>query len=96
VAAEHHDDAARISFCRRDRGHDTEKIAGDENIGQGLEERAEAPVLAGRRRKLFGVDLVWATLNRDGANFGEIGFRDSSRGSGGLAALAAYLLGDGK
>jgi hypothetical protein len=115
VAAKHHDYTAGISLCRRDRGHDAEKIAGDENVGQGLEKRGEAPVLARRRRELFGVDLVRAPLDGNGANFREIGFRDAlgggggrwctlrrrlrvgtRGGSGGLAALTAYLLGDGK
>jgi hypothetical protein len=34
VAAKHHNYAAGISLCRRDRSHDAEKIAGDENVGQ--------------------------------------------------------------
>jgi hypothetical protein len=94
VPAEHHDDAARISLCRGDCGYDAEKIAGDENVGQRLQKRGEAPVLAGRRCELFGVNLVGPPLDRNRANFGEIGFRDSL--GGGFAALAAYLLGDGK
>jgi hypothetical protein len=36
MTAKHHDHAAGISFRRRDRGNDAEKIAGDENVGQGL------------------------------------------------------------
>jgi hypothetical protein len=115
VPAEHHDYTAGISLCRRDCGYDAEKIAGDENVGQGLEKRSEAPVLAWRRCELFGLDLVRTTLDRNRANSGEIGFRDWSRGrgigsstprrrlfvrtrggSGGLAALTAYLFGDGK
>jgi hypothetical protein len=94
VPAEHHDYTAGISLCRRDRGHDAEKIAGDENVGQRLQKRGKAPVLAGRRCELFGVNLVGPPLDRNRANFGEIGFRDSL--GGGFAALAAYLLGDGK
>jgi hypothetical protein len=82
VPAEHHDYTAGISLCGRDRSHDAEKIAGDENVGQGLEKRGEAPVLAGRRCELFGLDLVGATLDRDCANSGEVGFRDSSGGRG--------------
>jgi hypothetical protein len=82
VSAQHHDHTAGISLCRRDRGHDAEKIAGDENVGQRLEKRGEAPVLAGRRRELFGIDLVWATLDGNCAYSGEIGFRDSFGGSG--------------
>jgi len=82
VPPEHHDYTAAISLCRRDRGYDAEKIAGDENVGQGLEKRGEAPVFPGRRRKLFGVDLIGPPLDRNGANSGEIGFRNSSRGGG--------------
>jgi hypothetical protein len=82
VPAEHHDYTAGVSLCQRDRGDDAEKIASDENIGQGLEKSGEAPVFPGRRRKLFGVDLVGPPLDRNGANSGEIGFRGSSGGGG--------------
>lgn len=82
VPAEHHDDTTGISLCRRDRGHDAEKVAGNENVRQRLEKRGEASVLAGRRCELLGVDLVGTTLDRNCANSGEIGFR--------------YLFGDGK
>lgn len=75
MPAEHHDYAAGISLCRRDRAHDSEKIAGDENVGQGREKRGEAPVLPGGRRKLLGVNLVRAALDRNSTNPGEIGFR---------------------
>jgi hypothetical protein len=78
VPAEHHDDPASVSLRRRNRAHDAEKIAGDENVGQRLEKRSEATVLAGRRCELFGVDLVGAALDWYRANFGEIGFCDGS------------------
>jgi hypothetical protein len=78
MPAKHHDYSASISFCRRDRGYNAEKIAGDQNVGQRLEKRGEAPVAAGRRCKFFRVYLVGTTLDGDSANLREIGFRDGS------------------
>ncbi|HEY5021274.1 MAG TPA: hypothetical protein VII30_02180 [Gemmatimonadaceae bacterium] len=91
MATEHDDDGAAISLCRRYRVYDAKEIARDQDVGERFEERGEAPVLAWRRRKLRGGNLVRAPLDRNGADFREIGFRDGTR-----AAVTAYWLGDGK
>jgi hypothetical protein len=91
VAAEHDDDGAAISLCRRYGVDDPKEVTRDQDVGERFEEGGEAPILAGGRRKLRGGNLVRAPLDRNGADFREIGFRDGTR-----AAVTAYALGDGK
>jgi hypothetical protein len=76
VAAEHDDDSSPILFCGRDGVDDAAEIARDENVGKRFEEGGEASISARRRGKLSRDYFVRAPLDRNGADFREIGFRD--------------------
>jgi hypothetical protein len=70
VAAEHYHYRALVFRSRRDGVDYRAKVAGDEDVRKRLEESGEAAVLAWRRRKLSGGDLVGPPLDRDSANSG--------------------------
>jgi hypothetical protein len=76
VAAEHDDDSSPIRFCGRYRVNDATEIARDENVGKRFEKGGEASISARRRGKLSRDNFVRAPLDWNGADFGEIGFRD--------------------
>jgi hypothetical protein len=76
VAAKHHDDRALFPGGGCDRAHDAEEILRDENMGQRFQECREAAVGSGGGREFGGGDFVGAPFDWNGADFGEIGFRD--------------------
>jgi hypothetical protein len=76
VATEHDDDSSPILFCGRDGVNDATEIARDENVGKRFEKGGEASISARRRGKLSRDNFVRAPLDWNGADFGEIGFRD--------------------
>jgi hypothetical protein len=76
VAAEHDDDSSSALFCGRDGVNDATEIARDENVGKRLEKGGEASISARRRGKLSRDNFVRTPLYGNGADFGEIGFRD--------------------
>jgi hypothetical protein len=74
VTAKHNDNAAAKPVCIHNRFDNTLEISRYENIGERPQEGAEAVILAGRRSEFLGADLVWAALDRNGANLGEVRF----------------------
>jgi len=48
MAAQHHDDGLVLLRGADDRVHDTLEVAGDEDVGEGVEEGAERAVIARR------------------------------------------------
>jgi hypothetical protein len=58
VAAEHYDNSLFRFGRRYDRIHDESEIAGDEDVGQGADERVECAVGTRRRRKFLSGHLV--------------------------------------
>jgi hypothetical protein len=76
VAAEHHDDCPLFSGGGRDRVHDAKEILRYEYVGQRFQECREAAVGSGGGREFGGGDFVGTPLDWNGADFGEIGFRD--------------------
>jgi hypothetical protein len=76
VSAQHHDDRALFPGGGCDRAHDAKKILCHQNVGQRLQEGAEAAVSSRRGREFGGRDFVGAPFDWNGADFGEIGFRD--------------------
>jgi hypothetical protein len=108
VSAEHHYDGALFPGGGCDRAHDAEEILRDENVWQRFQECREAAVGFRSGREFGGGDFVGAPLDWNGADFGEIGFRDRlgrrapflrprrfglSRAG---TAVTAYGFGDGK
>jgi len=85
VPAQHHDDGAPGTMRRGDRGDDATKVAGDEDVGERIDERAEGTVGAGRARELAGRDLVRASRDGDGADLGEVGLGRATRAAGRVA-----------
>jgi hypothetical protein len=74
VTAEHDDNTATEPVRIHDRVDYALEISRYENIGERPQEGAEAVILAGRRSEFLGADLVWAALDRNGANLGEVRF----------------------
>ncbi len=111
MAAEHCDDCALVLRGFGDRVYYVQEIPRYQNVGQGFQESAEAAITFGGRDgcELGGDNFVGAPLDRNGANFREIGFRENWLGRRALrlrsrrfswartgAAVTAYGFGDGK
>ncbi|HET9003239.1 MAG TPA: hypothetical protein VFN39_04465 [Gemmatimonadaceae bacterium] len=73
MAAEHDDDAALAAVSTDDRVDDGEEVAGDENVRQGTQKRAEGAIGPRRGGELLGANLVRPASDRDRADRGEIG-----------------------
>jgi hypothetical protein len=76
VSAEHRDDSALFPGGGCDRAYDAEKILRNQNMGQRFQEGGEAAVTSRSGREFGGGDFVGAPFDWNGADFGEIGFRD--------------------
>jgi hypothetical protein len=108
VAAEHHHDGALVSGGFSDRVHYAEEILRHQNMGQRFQEGSEASISAWSGCEFGGGNFVGAPFDWNGADFGEIGFRDGlgrrapflrPRRFGYLragTAVTAYGFGDGK
>jgi hypothetical protein len=68
VAAEHRNDCAVIFLGEGNGSDNAQEIPRDQDIGERLEKRREAAILAGRGRKFGGGDFVWPALDRNCAN----------------------------
>ena len=73
VAAEHDDHAALAPVRGGDGVDDGEEVAGDEDVGERAQKRAEGAVAPRRGRELLGAHLVRTAGDRDGANGREVG-----------------------
>jgi hypothetical protein len=108
VAAEHYYDGALVSGGFSDRVHYAEEILRHQNMGQRFQEGSEAAISAWSGCEFGGGKYVGAPCYWNGADFGEIGFRDGlgrrapflrprrfvwSRAG---TAVTAYGFGDGK
>jgi len=69
VPAEHHDHGAVVLLGRCNGVDDAQEIPRDQNVGERLEERREAAILAGRRSKFGSGYFVGPTRDRNRANF---------------------------
>ena len=55
-----------------DRVDDRDEVAGDEDVGQCVEEGAKRAIVAGRVREFLGANLVGSASDWNGADRGEI------------------------
>jgi hypothetical protein len=95
VAAEHHDDAARVPCRVGDGAHDGAEVARDEDVGKCVEEGAKRSVVRRRLREVARADLVLTYRDGNGADGREIGLG----GGGGrdwLYCLALARAGTGR
>jgi hypothetical protein len=108
VAAEHYYDGALGPGGCGDRSHYAEEILRHQNMGQRFQESGEAAIGSRNGREFGGGNFVGTPFDWNGADFGEIDFRDrlgrrapflrprrfgSSRTG---TAVTAYGFGDGK
>jgi hypothetical protein len=74
VTAEHDDDTSLEAVCIYYRFDDSPEITGNQYVGQRFQECAEAQVAARRRRELLRPNFIRTTLDRNGADLGQIRF----------------------
>jgi len=73
VSAEHDDDPALPTIGADDGIDDGEEVAGDENVRQRTQKRAEGAIAPRWGGELLGANLVRPARDRDRADRGEVG-----------------------
>ena len=99
VTAKHDDDRPLVPRRAHDRLDDCAKIARDEHVRQGAEERSERLIAARSARwvgELAREDLVWTPGDRNGANGGQVRLASHFFAPGVVTRLSgAAAVGDG-